>query len=188
MLCNNCGKEIGTDNFCPFCGANQTSHPSRNKPASSKKSSTCLIVGIVLGVLGFIAIAVIGIFAAIALPAYARYMAMARYTEVTSAADGVKKQVELCFFDTENLSKCNNSAEGKGWRIAGANDYATKYVASITVNNGVITAKAVEVNGLYGATFTVKPVPDRNTGVIDWQIVPEKSSCFSEDLCGHSGR
>ena len=188
MICNNCGKEIGTDNFCPFCGANQMPKPPRNQSAPSQKSSACLITGIVAGVLGFIGIAVVGIFAAIALPAYAKYMAAARYSEVTSAADGVKKQVELCFFDTENLSKCNNSAEGKGWRIAGANDYATKYVASITVNNGVITAKAVEVNGLYGATFTVKPVPDRNTGVIDWQIVPEKSSCFSQDLCRYTVR
>ena len=38
-----------------------------------------------------IVIAIIGILAAIALPAYARYMARARFTEVTSAVDGVKK-------------------------------------------------------------------------------------------------
>ena len=43
-----------------------------------------------------IVIAIISILAAIALPAYARYMARARFTEVTSALDGVKKQVELC--------------------------------------------------------------------------------------------
>ena len=46
-----------------------------------------------------IVIAIIGILAAIALPAYARYMARARFTEVTSAVEGVKKQVELCIFD-----------------------------------------------------------------------------------------
>ena len=45
-----------------------------------------------------IVIAIIGILAAIALPAYAKYMARARFTEVTSAVDGVKKQVELCIF------------------------------------------------------------------------------------------
>ncbi|WP_406039307.1 pilin [Succinimonas sp.] len=188
MLCNNCGKEIGTDNFCPFCGANQTPQPSRNKPATSKKSSTCLIVGIVVGVLGFIAIAVIGIVAAIALPAYAKYMAMARFTEVTSAADGVRRQVELCFLETKDFSQCNNSMKGNNWRIGAKSDYATKYVANITVNKGVITAKAIDGNGLRGATFTIQPVPDKNSGRISWQMVPEKSSCFSEDLCGHSGR
>ncbi|MEE1339776.1 MAG: prepilin-type N-terminal cleavage/methylation domain-containing protein, partial [Succinivibrionaceae bacterium] len=45
-----------------------------------------------------IVIAIIGILAAIALPAYAKYMARARFTEVVQATDGVKKQVELCFF------------------------------------------------------------------------------------------
>ena len=46
-----------------------------------------------------IVIAIIGILAAIALPAYAKYMARARFTEVVQATDGVKKQVELCIFD-----------------------------------------------------------------------------------------
>ena len=45
-----------------------------------------------------IVIAIIGILAAIALPAYAKYMARARFTEVVQATDGVKKQVELCIF------------------------------------------------------------------------------------------
>ncbi|MBQ3775063.1 MAG: prepilin-type N-terminal cleavage/methylation domain-containing protein, partial [Ruminobacter sp.] len=40
-----------------------------------------------------IVIAIIGILAAIALPAYARYMARARFTEVTTAMAGVQKQV-----------------------------------------------------------------------------------------------
>ena len=93
MLCNNCGKEIGTDNFCPFCGANQTPKPRNQSDPSKKKSSTCLIIGIILGVLVFIGIVVIGIFAAIALPAYARYMARAHFTEITAAADGVRKRL-----------------------------------------------------------------------------------------------
>ena len=183
MLCNNCGKEIGTDNFCPFCGANQTPKPRNQSDPAKKKSSTCLIIGIVLGVLVFIGIVVVGIFAAIALPAYARYMARAQFTEITAAADGVKKQVELCFFDTEGLSQCNNNTKGNGWKIGASRDYATKYVESITVNNGVITAKAIDGSGLQGATITVKPIPDESSGMINWQIVPEKSSCFSQDLC-----
>ena len=127
-----------------------------------------------------IVIAIIGILAAIALPAYARYMARARFTEVTSALDGVKKQVELCIFDLGPahiangpvpLAGCANGASGNGWRIGAAADYATKYVATITVNEdaGIVTARAVANNGLNGATYSVAPMfGPQDNGIIDW--------------------
>ena len=178
MLCNNCGKEIGIDNFCHLCGVNQTPQPSRNKPASSKMSSTHLIVGIVATVLGFI----------VPLSAHAQYTNKTKFTEVTAVTDGVRKQVELCLFDTEDLSQCNNSMKGIGWQIYASEDYATRYVASVTVNNGVITAKAIDGDDLRGATFTIKPIQDKKSWMIDWKVVPEQSSCFSQGLCGHTGR
>ena len=127
-----------------------------------------------------IVIAIIGILAAIALPAYARYMARARFTEVTSALDGVKKQVELCIFDLGPahaanglvpLAGCANGASGNGWRIGAAADYATKYVATITVNenDSIVTAQAVATNGLNGATYSVAPMfGPQDNGIIDW--------------------
>ena len=127
-----------------------------------------------------IVIAIIGILAAIALPAYARYMARARFTEVTSALDGVKKQVELCIFDLGPahaanglvpLAGCANGASGNGWRIGAAADYATKYVATITVNENasIVTAQAVAGNGLNNATYSVAPMfGPQDNGIIDW--------------------
>ncbi len=133
-----------------------------------------------------IVIAIIGILAAIALPAYARYMARARFTEVTSALDSVKKQVELCIFDVGPaftasavvpLADCSNAAgavAGNGWRIDAPANYATKYVATITVNNNMVTAQAVAANGLTdgagaGATYSIAPMWGAvNNGLIDW--------------------
>ena len=127
-----------------------------------------------------IVIAIIGILAAIALPAYARYMARARFTEVTSALDGVKKQVELCIFDlgpahvangVVPLAGCANGASGNGWRIGNAVDYATKYVASIAVDeqNSIVTATAQPGNGLNGHTYSVAPMfGPQDNGIIDW--------------------
>ena len=129
-----------------------------------------------------IVIAIIGILAAIALPAYARYMARARFTEVTSALDGVKKQVELCIFDvgpafvanaavpTADCSNAGGAVSGNGWRIGAPADYATKYVATITVNNNsIVTATAQAGNGLNGVNYSIAPMfGAADNGIIDW--------------------
>ena len=147
-----------------------------------------------------IVIAIIGILAAIALPAYAKYMARARFTEVTTAVDGVKKQVELCFFDQGSTtaftagvamtqSHCANGQpdgtyQASGWRIAAANTYATKYVATIEVENGVITATAVADHGLGSSTIVLVPhFGQGDNGQIDWQRDDSASTCDDNDLC-----
>ena len=152
-----------------------------------------------------IVIAIIGILAAIALPAYARYMARARFTEVTSALDGVKKQVELCIFDLglpaaqannaviaqAGCSNAGGAVAGNGWRIGAANSYATKFVATITVRaDGVVVAQANAVNGLVdatgaGATYAIQPWTgaDATNGIIDWRRVVNDSSCIGAELC-----
>ncbi len=157
-----------------------------------------------------IVIAIIGILAAIALPAYARYMARARFTEVTSAVDGVKKQVELCIFDTAPAftpnaivpaATCDNDAAeaaGNGWRIGTQASYETKFVQTIRVDSGVIVATAKNVNGLGGSTYIVAPFfGPNNNGVIDWVPADNiahaphaaytyggaRMTCMDNDLC-----
>lgn len=145
-----------------------------------------------------IVIAIIGILAAIALPAYARYMARARFTEVTSAVDGVKKQVELCIFDNGpaytakgnqiKVTACTNAAgsdaHGNGWRIGSTGAYKTKFVSLIEVTSGEITATAVKGNGLNNHTFTIQPqFGSSDNGVVDWVRIDTKSSCIDADLC-----
>ena len=148
-----------------------------------------------------IVIAIIGILAAIALPAYARYMARARFTEVVQATDGVKKQVELCIFaeGTTNTfsangvitANCNNGSTGDGYRIGATTDYATKYVATIAVANGTITATSNATQGMVnaagaGATYIVEPHYASNgtadNGIVDWRR-NAGSTCIAADLC-----
>ena len=155
-----------------------------------------------------IVIAIIGILAAIALPAYARYMARARFTEITTAVAGVQKQVELCIFDLGHTGytakahivpnsvksgadasakavDCSNDQNGSGWKIDAAKDYATKYVQEIKVEKGDITAKAVKGNGLDEATFIIKPYFGEGTqdnGIVDWKR-DSASTCISKNLC-----
>jgi Tfp pilus assembly major pilin PilA len=158
-----------------------------------------------------IVIAIIGILAAIALPAYAKYMARARFTEVTSAVSGVQKQVELCIFDlgttgfvagdpvtvdvSVNGNGCANTLagdnSGNGWRIDAGQNYGTKFIDNIMVNaNGVITAQAITGSGLAdstgaaGATIEFRPhYGAANNGVVDWRRVDASSTCIDVDLC-----
>ena len=142
-----------------------------------------------------IVIAIIGILAAIALPAYAKYMARARFTEVTTAVDGVKKQVELCIFAegtgaskfTSNTvianTACKNSGKGDGWKIGKKTDYKTKYVSTITVTSGKIEAKAKSSNGLGGSTYVIVPYTGAaDNGVINWKR-DDSSTCITNELC-----
>ena len=151
-----------------------------------------------------IVIAIIGILAAIALPAYARYMARARFTEVTTAMAGVQKQVEICIFDlgatftantavvvdrtaTGHNNGCANGENGNGWSIGAATDYATKYVNNITVTgDGVITATAIGGNGLNGAAIQIQPFFGAvDNGIIDWRRNDTNtvSTCIAQNLC-----
>ena len=143
-----------------------------------------------------IVIAIIGILAAIALPAYSKYTARAKFTEVTSATAAVKQQVELCIFDVgdknkgtycNTLKKADPSLGQRGWDLSKpAADYKTKYVQSITVDAGKITAKAISGQNLNSATIILNPVvktdTNGNDGAIDWTIDPA-SGCITADLC-----
>lgn len=144
-----------------------------------------------------IVVAIIGILAAIALPAYSKYMARAKFTEVITAVDGVKKQVELCLFDqgawsataasasaaaTITVSACDNGQAKNGWKIDTASNYATKYVGNITVSNGTITAAAIAGEGLKSSTFKLVPKAGKTAGVVNW-VKDTASTCVTNELC-----
>ena len=147
-----------------------------------------------------IVIAIIGILAAIALPAYSKYTARAKFTEVTSAAAPIKEQVELCYFDRGSLSNCDGTKAAtdsdmialgaRGWNIKQAVD-ATKstYVASAAVTDGSITltSQNIKVGNKSTFTLTLKP-SEAQAGnaagtALNWAIDPKKSDCITADLC-----
>lgn len=148
-----------------------------------------------------IVIAIIGILAAIALPAYSKYTARAKYTEVTTAAGPIKQQVELCYFDVGDLSNgtneegvttpCSDSNSGNGWNLVRAvADTSSKYVKSATVTNGTITmtSQNIKVGGKSAFTeilvpYVAKPsTADGSDSALNWKIDPS-SECKSADLC-----
>ena len=149
-----------------------------------------------------IVIAIIGILAAIALPAYSKYTARAKFTEVTTAAGPLKQQVELCYFDMGSLTNCNGSKAAtdflskgaRGWNIKQAVDAtgSTYVKSSPTVAAGVITiaSKNIKVTGNNKSSFSLILKPTEASAksatsagsALNWNI-DSSSECLKVDLC-----
>ena len=100
-----------------------------------------------------IVVAIIGILAAVALPAYQTYTKKAKFTEVILATAAAKVAVELCAQDLGGTANCTASTNGVPANIA----TAAGNVNSVTTLAGVITATAVSTNGLGSETYILTP-------------------------------
>ncbi|HFA1991742.1 TPA: pilin, partial [Neisseria gonorrhoeae] len=83
-----------------------------------------------------IVIAIVGILAAVALPAYQDYTARAQVSEAILLAEGQKSAVTEYYLNHGIWPKDNTSAG-----VASASKIIGKYVQSVTVTNGVVTAQ-----------------------------------------------
>ncbi|EPH7803894.1 pilin, partial [Neisseria gonorrhoeae] len=83
-----------------------------------------------------IVIAIVGILAAVALPAYQDYTARAQVSEAILLAEGQKSAVTEYYLNHGEWPKDNTSAG-----VASASDIKGKYVKEVEVKNGVVTAE-----------------------------------------------
>ncbi|HID7684194.1 TPA: pilin [Neisseria meningitidis] len=83
-----------------------------------------------------IVIAIVGILAAVALPAYQDYTARAQVSEAILLAEGQKSAVTEYYLNHGIWPKNNTSAG-----VASSSTIKGKYVQSVTVANGVVTAE-----------------------------------------------
>ncbi|ENV1811560.1 pilin, partial [Neisseria gonorrhoeae] len=83
-----------------------------------------------------IVIAIVGILAAVALPAYQDYTARAQVSEAILLAEGQKSAVTEYYLNHGIWPKDNTSAG-----VASASDIKGKYVEKVEVKNGVVTAQ-----------------------------------------------
>ncbi len=125
-----------------------------------------------------IVVAIIGILAAIAIPAYQNYTMKSKFTEVREAVTAMKLDIELCVQNGD----CNNAgAVGNvptSWpAVVGGTTFPamptpSQYFASATVTStGVITATAVTGKyGFNGETMTMTPT-ENTDGKLVWAVV-----------------
>jgi len=123
-----------------------------------------------------IVVAIIGILAAIALPAYQTYTKKAKFSEVILATASAKMGVELCAQDQNGLGNCTAGSYDVPADIA----TASGNLASLTTKGGVITATAISANGLSGETFIMNPT--YSGGKVSW-ATDKTSTCLTAQLC-----
>ncbi|HEZ4985817.1 TPA: pilin, partial [Neisseria meningitidis] len=88
-----------------------------------------------------IVIAIVGILAAVALPAYQDYTARAQVSEAILLAEGQKSAVTEYYLN-HGIWPANNTSAG----VASSTDIKGKYVQSVIVANGVVTATMASSN------------------------------------------
>ncbi|MFT6470122.1 pilin [Neptuniibacter pectenicola] len=131
-----------------------------------------------------IVVAIIGILAAIALPAYQTYTAKARFSEVINATGGVKTALEICGQTNGSMSSCDAGNNTVAKALAGSN--VGQYVSSVAISglaasDATITATAVTGNGLNGETYAL--VGLLTQGAVQWSLSSSASTCDDAGLC-----
>ena len=126
-----------------------------------------------------IVVAIIGILAAVALPAYQQYTKKAKFTEVVLATSTPKIAVEICAQELNTVTGCTSATNGVPTDIS----VAAGKVASVTTADGVITATAVgaagaAVEGLNGETYIMTPTI--TAGKVTWVT---SGTCIAAGLC-----
>ena len=128
-----------------------------------------------------IVVAIIGILASIALPAYQTYTKKARFSEVVMAATAPKTAVEVCAQEQGVVSGavtgCAGGSNGVPANIATASGTVNSVATS---DAGIITVIPVVVNGLVAAdTYILTPTADAQ-GKLNWAVT---GGCVAKGYC-----
>ncbi|MBO8085774.1 MAG: pilin [Marichromatium sp.] len=121
-----------------------------------------------------IVVAIIGILAAIAVPAYQDYTVRAKVTEAINFAAAAKAAVSE-YYISEGSAPADNSAAG----LAEADTLTTNIVESVTVNQGTVTVAVQNTGSTTMDAASISYVPTYTEAVgVEWQCQTSDSGAY----------
>lgn len=148
----------------------------KSKPASRFSQAGFTLIELM------IVVAIVGILAAVALPAYAHYMDKAKFSEVIMATHSAKSSVDICVQDKGTPVGCSGTPgniDGILNDVSGSPDH---YVDSVSTADGRIIVVPKATGGITPAdTYILRPALDVNSKV-QWSVDPA-SGCIAARLC-----
>ena len=142
-----------------------------------------------------IVVAIIGILAAVALPAYQQYTNKAKYSEVVLSSSGVKSAIEVCVQTGESTCAATNASttaigaavkggEGStevGTIVVTEAKAGTQWAAADTVT---ITVTPDATNGSFAAADDYVIIGTLSSGLsINWAVDTTNSGCLAKGFC-----
>jgi len=130
-----------------------------------------------------IVVAIIGILAAIALPAYQDYIARAQTSEALSLGDGLKTVIGEAYANNGSFTDVSDGANG----VPPAGTITGKYVSSVAVTDGVIVATfgGAASAKLAAGTITLTPTAPTTDdgGSITWACTSSLADKYVPQAC-----
>jgi type IV pilus assembly protein PilA len=128
-----------------------------------------------------IVVAIIGILASVALPAYQNYTKKARFSEAVVGTSAVKLAVELCINTLSTATGCSGGSNG----IAANITAGTGVIKTLSTADGVITVVPNAANGIVAGdtlilTPTIGSTAATGVGTVTWAVT---GGCVTSGLC-----
>lgn len=127
-----------------------------------------------------IVVAIIGILAAVALPAYIDYTHSSKAGTAIKSLDGIKMAIGRCYAKNGGLTTCDSGANGIPASFSDTNGATIQYIDDLSITDGVITAEFTALDSqATPAKMTYTLTPSIVSGVMKW--VPAGTACTDAD-------